>query len=111
MIEELVHLIMSLTGGKKVTKEQLERGCELQNLMNRLWSKKKCLEQLQALCFENMDIAKRTTHSFCIQSMKENGTGKDLIEISAHAAYVGVCEDIKKIEKELDKLGKEFSDL
>lgn len=35
----------------------------------------------------------------------------DMLEVTANAAYLGVCSDIKEIENELEKLNKEFTDL
>lgn len=42
-----------------MTKKQLERGKELDDLMDRLWAKKERLELEKVLCAENMDIAKK----------------------------------------------------
>lgn len=94
-----------------MTRQQLERGKELEDLTNRLWTKKKRLEELKALCFENMDIAKKTTHMFCIKTFENDSGDSDMFEVTADAAYLGVCRDIKEIEDELRKLDKEFKDL
>ena len=94
-----------------MTKKQLERGVELKSLQDGLWRKKEHLEKMKALCFENMDIAKRVDYTFTIRSMREDGGDSDAVEVSARAAYHGICSDIETIEKEIDKLNKEFSDL
>ncbi len=94
-----------------MTKKQLERGKELDDLMNRLWAKKERLESEKVLCAENMDIAKKNTHSFYVRSIKKDGTNDNMIEITAHAVYCGICQDIKEIENELKKLDKEFTEL
>lgn len=94
-----------------MTNKQLERGVELKTLKDGLWRKKEQLEKMKALCFENMDIAKKTTHTFTVNSMENGGGDRDVVEVSARAAYRGICSDIETIEKEIDKLNKEFSDL
>ena len=94
-----------------MTRKQLKRGKELEDLMDRLWSKKKRLEELKALCSENVDIAKKTTHVFCIKTFGNDSGDSDMLEVTANAAYLGVCSDIKEIENELEKLDKEFTDL
>ncbi|MDE6365172.1 MAG: hypothetical protein K2L86_13080 [Lachnospiraceae bacterium] len=94
-----------------MTNKQLERGVELKSLKDDLWRKKEHLEKMKALCFENMDIAKKITHIFTIKSMQNDGGDSDVIEVSARAAYRGICSDIETIEKEIDKLNKEFSNL
>lgn len=43
--------------------------------------------------------------------MQRNGRDSDVVEVSAHAAYRGICSDIETIEKKIEKLNKEFSDL
>ena len=52
-----------------MTNEQLERGGELKTLKDGLWRRKEHLEEMKALCFENMDIAKKITHTFTIKAM------------------------------------------
>lgn len=94
-----------------MTKKQLERGVELKTLKDGLWRKKEHLERMRDLCFENMDIAKKNTHTFTIKSMRNDGGDSDVVEVSARAAYRGICSDIETIDKEIDKLNKEFSDL
>ena len=94
-----------------MTNKQLERGVELKTLKDGLWRKKEQLEKMKALCFENMDITKKVAHTFIIKSIQQNGGGGDVVEVSARAAYRGICSDIETIEKEIDKLNKEFSDL
>lgn len=94
-----------------MTNKQLERGVELKSLKDGLWRKKEHLEKMKALCFENMDIAKKITHTFTIKSMQNDGGDSDVVEVSARAVYGGICSDIEIIEKEIDKLNKEFSDL
>lgn len=94
-----------------MTEKQLQRGSELQYLMGALEKKRNRLEALKALCFENMDIAKKTTHTFCIKAFKNDDGDSDMFEVTANASYLGVCRDIKEIEDELRKLDKEFSDL
>ncbi len=94
-----------------MTREQLERGKELVYLMDSLWSKKKRLEELKALCFENMDIEKKTTHVFCIKVFRNDSGESDMFEVTANAAYSGICRDMNEIEDELRELDKEFSDL
>lgn len=66
---------------------------------------------MKALCCENMDIAKKVTHTFTIKAMDNEKWDSDIVEVSAHAAYHGICSDIKEIENELEKLDKEFTDL
>ena len=88
-----------------MTSKQLKRGKELEDLMDRLWSKKKMLEELKSLCSENKDIAKKTTHAFCIKAFRNDSGESDMFEVTANAAYLGVCRDIKEIEDELKKIG------
>lgn len=94
-----------------MTRKQLERGIELEDLMDRLRNKKKKLEEIKDLCFENMDIAKKVTHSFYVRTIGKNGMNDNMIEVTAHAVYCGVYQDIKEIEDELRILDKEFKDL
>lgn len=94
-----------------MTNKQLERGVVLKTLKDGLLRKKEHLEKMKALCFENMDIAKKITHTFTIRSMEYDGGNSDVVEVSARAAYHGICSDIETIEKEIDKLNKEFSNL
>lgn len=122
-----------------MTNKQLERGIELRTLKDFLLRKKEHLEKMKALCFENMDIekkiahtytiksmdlgkiralyfenmdiAKKTTHTFTVDSMENDGGDSDVVEVLARAAYRGICSDIETIEKEIDKLNKEFSNL
>ena len=94
-----------------MTNKQLERGVELKTLKDGLWRRKEHLEKIKVICFENMDIAKKVTHTFTIRSMQRNGRDSDVVEVSAHAAYRGICSDIETIEKKIEKLNKEFSDL
>ena len=98
-------------GGKKVTNKQLERGVELKTLKDGLWRRKEHLEKMKEICFENMDIAKKVTHTFTIKLMLNDGGDSDAVEVSARAAYRGICSDIETIEKEIEKLNKEFSNL
>lgn len=58
-----------------------------------------------------MDIAKKTTHTFCVKTIKNDDGIFDMFDVTANAAYLGVCRDIKEIEDELRKLDKEFTDL
>lgn len=94
-----------------MTNKQLERGIELKSLIDNLLEKKERLERIRDICFENMDIAKENTHFFSIESIREDGWEKDSVEISAHAAYWGLCKDIEKINEERERLRKEYSDL
>ncbi len=94
-----------------MTNKQLERGVELKALEDSLWRKKEHLEKMKEVCFENMDIAKKITHTFTIKAMNNETWDSDVVEVSAHAAYHGICSDIKEIENELKKLDKEFTDL
>ena len=94
-----------------MTNKQLERGVELKTLKDGLWRRKEQLEKMKALCFENMDIAKKITHTFTIKAMNNEKWDSDIVEVSTHAAYHGICSDIKEIENELEKLNKEFTDL
>ena len=94
-----------------MTNKQLDRGVELKTLKDGLWRRKEHLEEMKALCFENMDIAKKITHTFTIKAMNNEKWDSDVVEVSARAAYRGICSDIETIEKEIDKLNKEFSDL
>ncbi|MEZ3493890.1 MAG: hypothetical protein K1W38_16755 [Lachnospiraceae bacterium] len=94
-----------------MTNKQLERGVELKTLKDGLWRKKEHLEKMKEICFENMDIAKKITHTFTIKAMNNEKWDGDIVEVSAHAAYHGICSDIKEIENELEKLNKEFTDL
>lgn len=54
---------------------------------------------------------KKNTHSFYVRSIKNDGTNDNMIEITAHAVYCGICQYIKEIENELKKLDKEFTEL
>lgn len=63
--------------------------------------KKEHLEKMKEVCFENMDIAKKITHTFTIKAMNNETWDSDVVEVSAHAAYHGICSDIKEIENEL----------
>ncbi len=92
-----------------MTKKQLEQGTALKNSIDELQNKKERLEGMKRLCLENMDIAKEGTHEFYIKSINESDY--DVIEISAHAAYLGVRKDVETIEKELEALNKEFAAL
>lgn len=94
-----------------MTKRELERGIELQRSIDGLWRKREELESMQKLCFENMDIGKRSTHNFALKADKNDGGRGGVVIVSAKAAYSAVCEDIRAIEKELAGLEKELSDL
>ena len=46
-----------------------------------------------------------------MRTIGRNGMNDNMIEVTAHAVYCGVYQDIKEIEDTLRKLDKEFTDL
>lgn len=94
-----------------MTEKILEQGVKLQHSIDALWKTRKRLDEMKKLCSENMDIAKRSTHSFTIKATSNDGGCAEVIEVSAKAAYMAIFEDLEKIEKNLKELTKEFSDL
>lgn len=94
-----------------MTEKILEQGVKLQHSIDALWKTRKRLDEMKKLCSENMNIAKRSTHSFTIKATSNDGGSTEVIEVSAKAAYMAIFEDLEKIEKNLKELTKEFSDL
>ena len=95
-----------------MTRQQLERANELRHAIDTLRGQLKDLETMQKLCWEDADIAQETLHTYYIRASAINGSGNNTsIEVSAIGAYRAVSRDIDDIEKEIEKLSKEFSDL
>lgn len=94
-----------------MTKKELARGVELQRTIDGLYEMDMLLEEMEKLCFENMDIGKSATHRFVLKAIKKQGGCDTDIEVSAIAAYSAVCKDRNTINAELEKLNKEFKDL
>lgn len=95
-----------------MTEKELQRGNELKKMMDSLDEKLKELEKMEKLCFENMDIAKRTTYDFSVTAVDVERGGRDMyVCVTPKAAYRAVCEDIKDIKKQIEILDKQFSEL
>ena len=94
-----------------MTKQKLERGMELQRLIDRLCRDKEDLEKIKNLLFEDMGRAKGSTHIYWLKADEKEGTRSSCTELSAKAAYSAVCMNIEDIDKELEQIRKEFSDL
>lgn len=95
-----------------MTKNELQRGNELKRMIDSLREKKKKLEEMEKLCRENMDIAKRSTHDFSVTAIDTERGGKDVyVCVTAKAAYKAVYQDIKDIDEQIVILNKQFAEL
>lgn len=94
-----------------MTKQELERGMELQRRISSLYQAKEDLEQRKTLLFEDMNRTKDSAYIYWLKSDAKEGTDGGCVELSAKAAYSAVCTDIADIDKELEQIKKEFSDL
>ena len=95
-----------------MTKQQLERANELRHAIDTLYGQLEDLETMQKLCWEDADIAKEALHTYYIRAVDINrASNRTAIEVSAIGAYRAISRDIDDIEKEIEKLNKEFSNL
>lgn len=94
-----------------MTKQKLERGMELQRQIDRLYQAKEELKQTEKLLYEDMGGAKKSAYTYWLRADEKTGAGGRCIELSVKAAYSAVCVDIADIDKELERIKSEFSDL
>ncbi|MCX4379730.1 MAG: hypothetical protein OSJ61_26855 [Lachnospiraceae bacterium] len=94
-----------------MTKQKLERGMELQRQISRLCQSKEDLEQEKDRLLEDMNRIKGSNYVYWLKADAKEGKGGKCVGLSAKAAYSAVCTDIADIDKELEQIRKEFSDL
>lgn len=94
-----------------MTESELLRANELKQQIDVLWRKYNALEEMQKLCREDADIAKKVLYNYSIKASALDGMGKTEINISAIGVFLAVDKDMDDLKKKIDELSKEFSDL